>query len=161
MIIVVESDSREKRAVAVQHFDNENIMNVVCDYIKENNDIVEMYNVKDEVVAEKVVTEFNDNHNKSISSIIEDYTVYQRLEYVREDTDADNRKLSRMDADTIAMIEKETDCVKDKLDLYCSMMKDILGDGAYTWSIQQIIHHLGQIRNDLFDVLAGLVSDAE
>lgn len=159
LVMVVKNVCGEKRAVAVQHWDFDNVMDVVCDYIDDKEYIVSMYQVKDEVIAEKVASTFNQNTDKAMSQIIEDTIVHQRLEYVREDTEEDNMKLSKLSSDTLTILEKETESIDEKLMWYKNLIESLIGDGAYTWDMTQIKHHFGQMRIDLFDVFSENVVD--
>lgn len=141
-----------KRAVAVSYDSNENIL----DSNKENVDVdkenvLGMYVVEDETIAEKAVKAYMKDTTQSMSDIIADLRVYQRLDYVREDTSEETEKLARMDRDTLEMLEEETDAIKLKLAWYRGLMKDLLGDGAYACDMMQVEHHFGQISQDLFD----------
>lgn len=141
-----------KRAVAVQYDSNENILDSNregVDADKEN--VLEMYIVEDETVAEQAVKTYMKDTSQSMSDIIASLCVYQRLEYVRGDTSEETEKLARMDRDTLEMLEEETDSIKLKLAWFRGLMKDLLGDGAYACDMMQVEHHFGQISQDLFD----------
>lgn len=83
--------------------------------------------------------------------------VYQELVYDRQDPEQDNYRIARMDKEKRDTIEKATDDIVARLQEYHDLMRRMLGDGAYTESILQVQHHLGQIKGDLFDPLAGLM----
>lgn len=141
-----------KRAVAVSYDSNENIL----DSNKENVDVdkenvLGMYVVEDETIAEKAVKAYMTNTSQDMGDIIAGLRVYQRLEYVREDTSEETEKLARMDSDTLEMLEEETDSIKLKLAWFRGLMKDLLGDGSYACDMMQVEHHFGQISQDLFD----------
>ena len=141
-----------KRAVAVSYDSNENILDSNredVDADKEN--VLGMYIVEDETIAEKAVKAYMRDTSQSMSDIIADLRVYQRLEYVRDDTSDETEKLARLDRDTLEMLEEETDSIKLKLAWFRGLMKDLLGDGAYACDMMQVEHHFGQISHDLFD----------
>ena len=152
LIYVIRGLGDCKRAVAVSYDSNENILasnREGVDTDKEN--VLGMYIVEDETVAEKAVKTYMKDTTQSMSDIIADLRAYQRLEYVREDTSEETEKLARMDSDTLEMLEEETDSIKLKLAWYRGLMKDLLGDGAYACDMMQVEHHFGQISQDLFD----------
>lgn len=152
LIYVIRGLGGCKRAVAVSYDSNENILDSNregVDADKEN--VLEMHIVEDETVAEKAVKTYMKDTSQSMSDIIADLRVYQRLEYVREDTSEETEKLARLDKDTLEMLEEETDSIKLKLAWFRGLMKDLLGDGAYACDMMQVEHHFGQISQDLFD----------
>lgn len=152
LIYVIRGLGGCKRAVAVSYDSNENVLDSNregVDADKEN--VLEMYIVEDETVAEKAVKAYMTDTSQNMSDIIADLRVYQRLEYVRDDTSEETEKLARMDRDTLEMLEEETDSIKLKLAWFRGLMKDLLGDGAYACDMMQVEHHFGQVSQDLFD----------
>ncbi len=152
VIYVIERVGGGKRAVAVQHLDDENVLDTNIEGVDfEKDNVLGMYIVQDERVAERAVKAFNENPTQSMTAVIDSVREYQHLEYVKEDPDEENLRLARMGRDTLDMVEKATDELKLRLAWYRSMMKDLLGDGVYTWAVIQLEHHFGQIDHDLFD----------
>lgn len=158
LIIVLRAIGGSKRAVAIQHDSSDDLMLLQSvEMNQETEDEDEVYEVDDEIIAGKAVKAFNTDTSRSMSEIIAGLEVYQRLEYVREDTSKETEKLAHMDRDTLDMLEKMTDDLTLRLAWYRGLMKDLLGDGAYACDMMQVEHHFGQITQDLFDAFAGLV----
>ena len=167
-VIYIISGRDYRRAVAVQYDENEDILNDNREGVDiDTENVDDMYIVCDEEKAKKAVELFNENTEQDMSEIIKNMEeivmesgmteVYQELEYEREDPERDNYRIARMDKSKRDEIEKMTDDIYERLQEYHEFMRRMVGDGAYTHNIQQVQHHFGQIRGDLFDPLSGLM----
>ena len=138
-------------------------MEAFSQHINVGDDIIKVYPMRNLEQAEKVAQKINSLQDKKLQYMEEIVMesgmteVYQELEYEREDPERDNYRIARMDKSKRDEIEKMTDDIYERLQEYHEFMRRMVGDGAYTHNIQQVQHHFGQIRGDLFDPLSGLM----
>lgn len=161
--VVVVGSCTGKEAVAVDVDYGIDLMEAFSQHINLNDDIEKVYPMPDIKQAQEVAKKLNELKDKK-SQYIEEIImetgmkeVYQDLEYEREDPEQENYNIARMGKSKQDEIEKMTDDIYERLQEYHDFMRRMVGDGAYTHSIQQVQHHFGQIRGDLFDPLAGLM----
>ena len=161
VIVVAKHTGRE--AVAVQVDFGLDLMDAFSRYIEVGDDIIKVYPMKSFEQAEKVAKKINSLQDKKpqyMEEIVMESgitEVYQELEYEREDPEQDNYRIARMDKSKQDAIEKATDDIKKRLQEYHDFMRRTVGDGAYTFNLEQVQHHLVQVTGDLFDPLAGLM----
>ena len=160
--VVVVSNSTGKEALAVDVNYGIDLMEAFSQHINVGDDIIKVYPMRNLEQAEKVAQKINSLQDKKLQYMEEIVMesgmteVYQELEYEREDPERDNYRIARMDKSKRDEIEKMTDDIYERLQEYHEFMRRMVGDGAYTHNIQQVQHHFGQIRGDLFDPLSGL-----
>ncbi len=161
--VVVVSNSTGKEALAVDVNYGIDLMEAFSQHINVGDDIIKVYPMRNLEQAEKVAQKINSLQDKKLQYMEEIVMesgmteVYQELEYEREDPERDNYRIARMDKSKRDEIEKMTDDIYERLQEYHEFMRRMVGDGAYTHNIQQVQHHFGQIRGDLFDPLSGLM----
>lgn len=161
--VVVVSNSTGKDALAVDVNYGIDLMEAFSQHINVGDDIIKVYPMRNLEQAEKVAQKINSLQDKKLQYMEEIVMesgmteVYQELEYEREDPERDNYRIARMDKSKRDEIEKMTDDIYERLQEYHEFMRRMVGDGAYTHNIQQVQHHFGQIRGDLFDPLSGLM----
>lgn len=160
---IITSSCTGKEAVAVQVDEGVDLMESFAEHINVDDDIIKVYPMRNLEQAEKVAQKINSLQDKKLQYMEEIVMesgmteVYQELEYEREDPERDNYRIARMDKSKRDEIEKMTDDIYERLQEYHEFMRRMVGDGAYTHNIQQVQHHFGQIRGDLFDPLSGLM----
>lgn len=161
--VVVVSNSTGKEALAVDVNYGIDLMEAFFQHINVGDDIIKVYPMRNLEQAEKVAQKINSLQDKKLQYMEEIVMesgmteVYQELEYEREDPERDNYRIARMDKSKRDEIEKMTDDIYERLQEYHDFMRRMVGDGSYTRNIQQVQHHFGQIRGDLFDPLSGLM----
>lgn len=161
--VILVSKRTGREAVAVQVDFGLDLMDAFSRYIELGDDIIKVYPMRNLEQAEKVAQKINSLQDKKLQYMEEIVMesgmteVYQELEYEREDPERDNYRIARMDKSKRDEIEKMTDDIYERLQEYHDFMRRMVGDGAYTRNIQQVQHHFGQIRGDLFDPLSGLM----
>lgn len=161
--VVVVSNSTGKEALAVDVNYGIDLMEAFSQHINVGDDIIKVYPMRNLEQAEKVAQKINSLQDKKLQYMGEIVMesgmteVYQELEYEREDPERDNYRIARMDKSKRDEIEKMTDDIYERLQEYHEFMRRMVGDGAYIHNIQQVQHHFGQIRGDLFDPLSGLM----
>lgn len=161
--VILVSKRTGREAVAVQVDFGLDLMDAFSRYIELGDDIIKVYPMRNLEQAEKVAQKINSLQDKKLQYMEEIVMesgmteVYQELEYEREDPERDNYRIARMDKSKRDEIEKMTDDIYERLQEYHEFMRRMVGDGAYTHNIQQVQHHFGQIRGDLFDPLSGLM----
>lgn len=161
--VILVSKRTGRESVAVQVDFGLDLMDAFSRYIELGDDIIKVYPMRNLEQAEKVAQKINSLQDKKLQYMEEIVMesgmteVYQELEYEREDPERDNYRIARMDKSKRDEIEKMTDDIYERLQEYHEFMRRMVGDGAYTHNIQQVQHHFGQIRGDLFDPLSGLM----
>lgn len=161
--VVVVSSSTGKEALAVDVDYGIDLMEAFAEHINVGDDIEKVYPMPDIKHAQEVAGKLNKLKDKKIT-VYEEVVmetgmkeIYQDLEYEREDPEQENYRIARMDKNKRDEIEKMTDDIYERLQAYHDFMRRMVGDGAYTYNLQQVQHHFGQIRGDLFDPLSGLM----
>lgn len=161
--VILVSRHTGREAVAVQVDFGLDLMDAFSRYIEVGDDIIKVYPMRNLEQAEKVAQKINSLQDKK-SQYMEEIVmesgmteVYQELEYEREDPEHDNYRIARMDKSKQDEIEKATDDIKMRLQEYHDFMRRAVGDGAYTFNLEQVQHHLSQVTGDLFDPLSGLM----
>lgn len=161
--VILVSKRTGRESVAVQVDFGLDLMDAFSRYIELGDDIIKVYPMRNLEQAEKVAQKINSLQDKKLQYMEEIVMesgmkeVYQDLEYEREDPEQENYNIARMDKSKRDEIEKMTDDIYERLQEYHEFMRRMVGDGAYTHNIQQVQHHFGQIRGDLFDPLSGLM----
>lgn len=161
--VVVVGSCAEKEALAVDVDYGIDLMEAFSKHINLNDDIEKVYPMQTFEQAQEVagkLNELKDKKSQSMEEIVMETgmkEVYQDLEYEREDPKQENYNIARMDKSKRDEIEKMTDDIYERLQEYHDFMRRMVGDGSYTHNIQQVQHHFGQIRGDLFDPLSGLM----
>lgn len=161
--VVVVSNSTGKEALAVDVNYGIDLMEAFSQHINVGDDIEKVYPMPTFEQAQEVAGKLNELKDKKLQYVEEVVMetgmkeIYQDLEYEREDPEQENYRIARMDKNKRDEIEKMTDDIYERLQEYHEFMRRMVGDGAYTHNIQQVQHHFGQIRGDLFDPLSGLM----
>lgn len=161
VIVVASCTGREALSVAVDF--GLDLMDAFAQYINIGDDIIKVYPMRNLEQAQEVAQKINSLQDKK-SQYMEEIVmesgiteVYQELEYEREDPEKDNYRIARMDKSKQDAIEKATENIKIRLQDYHDFMRRMVGDGTYTFNLEQVQHHLAQVTGDLFDPLAGLM----
>ena len=161
--VVVVGSCTGKQALAVDVDYGIDLMEAFSQHINLNDDIEKVYPMPTFEQAQEVAGKLNKLKDKKLQYVEEIVMetgmkeVYQDLEYEREDPEQENYNIARMDKVKRDEIEKMTDDIYERLQEYHDFMRRMVGDGFYTRNIQQVQHHFGQIRGDLFDTLSGVM----
>lgn len=161
VVVVLSCTGKEALAVDVDY--GIDLMEAFSQHINLNDDIEKVYPMPTFEQAQEVAGKLNKLKDKKLQYVEEVVMetgmkeIYQDLEYEREDPEQENYRIARMDKNKRDEIEKMTDDIYERLQAYHDFMRRMVGDGAYTHNIQQVQHHFGQIRGDLFDPLSGLM----